>query len=134
MKDIVFSYNDKRNRNYKNKVMRRIINDDIWIHYTSLEIFNLVSLGIIGNGDDNGYADDTDYLDEEMYYLVNSWDGITKKLREQYSAKGLDKEVFIRLIKAETNKFRTDIASVDVGLSNRGQLRQNQLENTKGHL
>jgi hypothetical protein len=70
MKDIVNSYNDKRNRKYKNKVMRRIINDDIWIHYTSLEIFNLVSLGIIGNGDDNGYADDTDYLDEEMYYLT----------------------------------------------------------------
>ena len=70
MKDIVFYYNDKRNRNYKNKVMRRIINDDIWIHYTSLEIFNLVSLRIIGNGDDNGYADDTDYLDEEMYYLT----------------------------------------------------------------
>ena len=70
MKDIVISYNDKRNSNYKNKVMRRIINDDIWIHYTSLEIFNLVSLGIIGDGDDNGYADDTDYLDEEMYYLT----------------------------------------------------------------
>ena len=71
MKDIVFSYNDKRNRNYKNKVMRRIINDDIWIHYTSLEIFNLVSLGIISNGDADGVGDgDTDYLDEEMYYLT----------------------------------------------------------------
>jgi len=77
MKDIVFSYNDKRNRNYKNKVIRRIINDDIWIHYTSLEIFNLVSLGIISdsNGDTDGDADgvgsdDTDYLDEEMYYLT----------------------------------------------------------------
>ena len=71
MKDIVNSYNDKRNRNYKNKVIRRIINDDIWIHYTSLEIFNLVSLGIIGNGDADGVgSDDTDYLDEEMYYLT----------------------------------------------------------------
>ena len=73
----------------------------------------------------------TDYIldrldDEEMYYLVNSWDGITKKLREQYSTKGLDKEVFIRLIKADTDKFRADIASVDVGLSNRGQLRKEQ--------
>ena len=75
MKDIVFSYNDKRNRNYKNKVIRRIINDDIWIHYTSLEIFNLVSLGIISDSDDDANADgvgsdDTDYLDEEMYYLT----------------------------------------------------------------
>ena len=73
MKDIVFSYNDKRNRNYKNKVIRRIINDDIWIHYTSLEIFNLVSLGIISDSDANADgvgSDDTDYLDEEMYYLT----------------------------------------------------------------
>jgi hypothetical protein len=74
MKDIVFSHNDKRNRKYYNKMIRKIMNDDIWIHYASLDIFNLTSLGIIGNGsgDSNGGNDygDSDYLDEEMYYLT----------------------------------------------------------------
>lgn len=68
MKDIVFSYNDKRNRKYYNKLIRNIMNDNIWIHYTSLDIFNHVSLGIVNDeGDDHG---DTDYIDEEMYYLT----------------------------------------------------------------
>lgn len=68
MKDIVFSYNDKRNRKYYNKLIRKIMNDDIWIHYTSLDIFNIVSLGIVNDeGEDHG---DTDYIDEEFYYLT----------------------------------------------------------------
>jgi hypothetical protein len=47
------------------------MNDDIWIHYASLDIFNLTSLGIIGS-DSNGSNEygDSDYLDEEMYYLT----------------------------------------------------------------
>lgn len=72
MKDIVFSHNDKRNRKYYNKMIRKIMNDDIWIHYTSLDIFNLVSLGISDDNDrdDSDDSDDYDYLDEEMYYLA----------------------------------------------------------------
>ena len=69
MKDIVFSHNDKRNRKYYNKMIRKIMNDDIWIHYTSLDIFNLVSLGI-SDDNDRDDSDDYDYLDEEMYYLA----------------------------------------------------------------
>ena len=73
MKDIVRLYNDKRNNKYKDKLIRKIMNDDIWIHYTSLDLFNHVSLGIIGNADAiYGNADDVDgdLLDEEMYYLT----------------------------------------------------------------
>ena len=68
MKDIVLSYNDKRNRKYYNKLIRKIMNDDIWIHYTSLDIFNIVSLGIVN--DDGEDHVDTDYIDEEFYYLT----------------------------------------------------------------
>ena len=68
MKDIVFSYNDKRNRKYYNKLIRKIMNDDIWIHYTSLDIFNIVSLGVVN--DDGEDHVDTDYIDEEFYYLT----------------------------------------------------------------
>jgi len=73
MKDIVFSHNDKRNRKYYNKMIRKIMNDDIWIHYASLDIFNLTSLGIIGSngsGSSGNEYGDSDYLDEEMYYLT----------------------------------------------------------------
>lgn len=66
MKDIVFSHNDKRNTKYKHKLIRRIMNDDIWIYYTSLEIFNAVSLGIVSDAND---ANETDLIDEELYYL-----------------------------------------------------------------
>ena len=69
MKDIVRSYNDKRNTKYKNKLIRKIMNDDIWIHYTSLDIFNHVSLGLLAESNvDND--NDNDLLDEEMYYLT----------------------------------------------------------------
>lgn len=68
MKDIVLSYNDKRDRKYYNKLIRKIMNDDIWIHYTSLDIFNIVSLGIVNvDGEDHV---DTNYIDEEFYYLT----------------------------------------------------------------
>ena len=66
--------------------------------------------------------------DKDLYYLVNSWDGISKKLREQYSTKGLDKDIFIRLVKEDSKKFDTDLGGKEIGLSNRGLLRQNQKE------
>jgi hypothetical protein len=77
MKDIVFSYNDKRNRKYYNKLIRNIMNDDIWIHYTSLDIFNHVSLGIVNDeGEDHV---DTDYIDEEFYYLTKITENNVKR-------------------------------------------------------
>ena len=69
MKDVVFSHNDKRNREYKKRIMDEMNDDDIWIRYTSLDIFNPVSLKIIGDGDIED-GDGVDYVDEEMYYLT----------------------------------------------------------------
>ena len=39
--------------------------------------------------------------DEEMYYLVNSWDGILKTLKEKYTTSGLDKNIFVNMIQEE---------------------------------
>jgi hypothetical protein len=66
--------------------------------------------------------------DKDLYYMVNSWDGISKKLREQFATKGLDKDIFIKMVKIDAKKFDTDLGTTETGLSNRGLLRQNQLE------
>lgn len=87
MKEIVSSFNDKRNNKFKDRFVQIILNDDIRVYYTTLEIFNVVSLGITSSSvattataataatatttainmyyDDNGM----DILDEELYYL-----------------------------------------------------------------
>lgn len=70
MKEIIISYNDKRNNKYKDMFIQNILNDDNLIYYTSLEIFNPVSLGIINSFENcNKYYDNVDLLDEELYYL-----------------------------------------------------------------
>lgn len=69
MKDVVFSHNDKRNREYKKRIMDEMNDDAIWIRYTLLDLFNPVSLKIIGDGDIED-GDGVDYVDEEMYYLT----------------------------------------------------------------
>jgi len=67
MKDIISTYKDKRNNKYKDKFIQNILNDDNMVYYTSLEIFNPISLGIVN--DCENMENDTDLLDEEMYYL-----------------------------------------------------------------
>ena len=42
---------------------------------------------------------------EDLFYLVNSWDGIVKKLRDEYSKSGLDKAIFIDLVKTIWKTF-----------------------------
>lgn len=69
MKEVVFSHNDKRNREYKKRIMDEMNDDAIWIRYTLLDLFNPVSLKIIGDGDIED-GDGVDYVDEEMYYLT----------------------------------------------------------------
>lgn len=75
MKELVSSFNDKRNNKFKDRFVQIILNDDIRVYYTSLEIFNTVSLGIISTAATaataNMYYDDNgmDILDEELYYL-----------------------------------------------------------------
>lgn len=67
MKDIISTYKDKRDNKYKDKFIQNIINDDNMVYYTYLEIFNPISLGIVN--DCENMENDTDLLDEEMYYL-----------------------------------------------------------------
>lgn len=71
MKEIVRTYKDKRDANYKERFIQSITTDEIRLYYTTLDIFNAVSFGIANDGDANMYYDDNglDILDEELYYL-----------------------------------------------------------------
>lgn len=70
MKELIYFFNNRRNNKYKYKLIKNIINDENRIYYTSLSIFNLVSLGIISNNDncEKYYNNSSDEL-EELYYL-----------------------------------------------------------------
>ena len=80
MKELTIYNDNKRNNKYKDMFIKNIINDENRIYYTSLEMFNLVSLGIINNNEDSNkyYDDDTDEL-EELYFLSDiNVDNFTK--------------------------------------------------------
>lgn len=71
LKELIITFDNKRNNKYKYKIIKNIINDEYRIYYTSLKIFNMVSLGIISNNEeesDKYYEDNTEEL-EELYYL-----------------------------------------------------------------
>ena len=70
LKDLVITIDNKRNNKYKDKFIKNIINDENRLYYTSLDIFNLISLGIIKNYEEceKYYENDTGEL-EELYYL-----------------------------------------------------------------
>jgi hypothetical protein len=80
IKDLIITINTKRNNKYKDKFIKNIINDENRIYYTSLELFNLVSLGIINKDEDSDkyYDNITDEL-EELYFLSDiNIDNFTK--------------------------------------------------------
>lgn len=70
MKELIFILNNRRNNKYKYKLIKNILNDENRVYYTSLSIFNLVSLKIIRNNDNSDvyYHNSSDEL-EELYYL-----------------------------------------------------------------
>lgn len=70
LKELIIYNDNKRNNKYKDMFIKNIINDENRIYYTSLEMFNMVSLGIINKDEDSNkyYYDDTDEL-EELYFL-----------------------------------------------------------------
>ena len=71
MKELIYIIKNKRENKYKYKFIRNILNDENKIYYTSLSIFNMVSLGIINKNDkceDSYYRNKTEEL-EELYYL-----------------------------------------------------------------
>lgn len=70
MKELLSNNINKRNNRYKDFFIKKIINYENRIYYTSLDIFNMVSLGIISSDEnvDNYYDNNTEEL-EELYYL-----------------------------------------------------------------
>ena len=70
MKELIYILNNRRNNKYKYKLIKNILNDENRVYYTSLSIFNLVSLKIIRNNDNSDvyYHNSSDEL-EELYYL-----------------------------------------------------------------
>lgn len=77
MTELVKRAKGKRDSKYKDKFMKTIMNGDVRLYYTSLDMFNMVSLGIIGKdencdkyytNDMTGETGDTGEL-EELYYL-----------------------------------------------------------------
>jgi hypothetical protein len=70
MQELIRNDITKRNNKYKNMFVKDILNYENRIYYTSLDIFGMVSLGIItdNNNTDQYYNNNTAEL-EELYYL-----------------------------------------------------------------
>ena len=66
---------------------------------------------------------------EDLFFLVNSWDGIIKKLRDEYSKTGLDKNIFISLVQSMRKTFNNTLNS-DITVTEKGELRQKQKEDS----
>ena len=65
-----------------------------------------------------------DRLDnQQLYYLVNSWDGILKTLKEKYTTSGLDKNVFVQIIQDNANNLKQTPV---IPMTSRGDLRGQQ--------
>ena len=61
--------------------------------------------------------------DNELFYLINGYDGLIKIIKEKYNQK-IDKDIFVRLIQAEAERSKNDLANTrgDV-LTQRGTAR-----------
>jgi len=70
MQELIRNDITKKNNRYKELFIKDIINYENRIYYTSLNIFNMVSLGIVADTDntDQYYENNTEEL-EELYYL-----------------------------------------------------------------
>ena len=66
--------------------------------------------------------------DQDLYYLVNNWDGLVKELKEKYASSGLDKNIFISLVKKNASDMDMNLSGFSNDLTQRGQLRQKQKE------
>ena len=69
-----------------------------------------------------------DRLDDlDLKYLVNGWDGILRTVKEKYSSSGLDKDIFIGLIKENASNMDMTSSSFDTKMmTERGKLRKEQ--------
>jgi hypothetical protein len=66
--------------------------------------------------------------DTDLYYLVNNWDGIVKELKEKFTSSGLDKNIFISLVKNNASSMDMNLSGFSNDLTQRGELRKQQKE------
>ena len=67
--------------------------------------------------------------DNELFYLVNSWDAIIKELKEKYNSKSLDKNIFIALVKKNAEEQDTKFQGININdLTTQGKLKKQQKE------
>ena len=65
--------------------------------------------------------------DDELYFLVNNWDGFQKDLKEKYSTKQWDKNIFIALVKKNADDIKNQFQGIKVDdLTARGKVRKQQ--------
>jgi len=70
MEELIRNHINKSNNIYKDLFIESIINYENRIYYTSLNIFNMVSLGIVAENDNTDYYYDNNTKElEELYYL-----------------------------------------------------------------
>jgi hypothetical protein len=70
MEELIRNHINKSNNIYKDLFIKSIINYENRIYYTSLNIFNMVSLGIVAENDNTDYYYDNNTKElEDLYYL-----------------------------------------------------------------
>lgn len=101
------------------ETQKNAMNEDILIQRAESKISQIASKPIVQ------YILDRLEI-QDLFYVVNQWNAIEKKLREEYSTKGLDKDILISLIKDGSGKMLQPI-NPNV-ITSRGQVRQQQKE------
>lgn len=101
------------------ETQKNAMNEDILIQRAESKISQIASKPIVQ------YILDRLEI-QDLFYVVNQWNAIEKKLREEYSTKGLDKDILISLIKDGSGKMLQPINPNII--TTRGQVRQQQKE------
>jgi len=70
----------------------------------------------------------------EQFFVVNSFDGLVKTIREKFNQKNIDKDSFIRIIKAETEKIAKDFTNTNTDVTQRGKDRLQRVEDEADEL
>ena len=78
-------------------------------------------------------------VNEELYVLNNTWDGILKEIKEKYASKGLDKDVFISIVKDKTANLANDVLSTTFSgkqfpLTTKAQIKEQQKQDALDEL
>ena len=64
----------------------------------------------------------------ELSYVVNNWDGLLKEITEKFNKTGLQKDMFIVLVKKRAETLVNEFGQSNVGLTKKGKLKEDQRE------